>query len=195
MELVAPPPSPTLASAGLGYPPFYRTRNARASSLYQLLEAYFDDVKAQWEDRFQKTYGYDTKSKFVLYQPRSKNTKAEHPLEFLARVLIHIPEPNQHSILYYGEYARRRRNNSRKKPPPGANDSSATDRKTLRRRWANLIRRVFKTDPLICKNCGGRMRVVSFITEPGVIRRILDHLQNRQRQSRDPPEPPRLGRA
>ena len=140
---------------------------------------------------------YDTKSKFVLYQPRSKNTKAEllHPLEFLARVLIHVPEPNQHSILYYGEYARRRRNNSRKKPPPGANDSSATDRKTLRRRWANLIRRVFKTDPLICKNCGGRMRVVSFITEPGVIRRILDHLQNRQRQSRDPPEPPRLGRA
>ena len=58
MELVAPPPNPTLASAGLGYPPLYRARNARASSLYQLLEAYFDDVKAQWEDRFQKTYGY-----------------------------------------------------------------------------------------------------------------------------------------
>ncbi len=44
---------------------------------------------------------YDTKTKFVLYQPRSENTKAEllHPLEFLARVLIHVPEPNQHSIL------------------------------------------------------------------------------------------------
>jgi hypothetical protein len=27
-----------------------------------------------------------------------------------------------------------------------------------------LLRRVFKTDPLICKNCGGKMRIVSFIT-------------------------------
>ena len=48
-----------------------------------------------------------------------------------------------------------------------------------RRRWANLIRRVFKTDPLICKNCGGKMRVVSFITEPSVIRQILNQLENR----------------
>ena len=54
---------------------------------------------------------YDKKSNYVLYQPKSKNRKAEllDPLEFLARVLIHIPQPNQHSILYYGHYARRRR--------------------------------------------------------------------------------------
>jgi hypothetical protein len=50
-----------------------------------------------------------------------------------------------------------------------------------------LIRRVFKTDPLICKKCGGKMRVVSFITEPSVIRQILDHLQNRH--NNDPPIP------
>ena len=42
-----------------------------------------------------------------------------------------------------------------------------------------MIRRVFKTDPLICKNCGGKMRVVSFITEPSVIRQILNPLENR----------------
>ncbi len=35
---------------------------------------------------------YDKKSNYVLYQPKSKNRKAEllDPLEFLARVLIHI---------------------------------------------------------------------------------------------------------
>ena len=43
---------------------------------------------------------------------------------------------------------------------------------------------VFKTAPLICKKCGGTMRVVSFITEPSVIRQILDHLQNRN--NKDP---------
>ena len=52
----------------------------------------------------------------------------------------------------------------------------------LRRRWANLIRRVFKTDPLICNKCGGQMRIVSFITEPSVIRQILDHLENHNNQ-------------
>ena len=33
-------------------PPLYRPRNARASLLYQLLEAYYEDVKAVWEERF-----------------------------------------------------------------------------------------------------------------------------------------------
>ena len=28
------------------------------SGLYQLLEAYYEDVKAVWEERFQKTYGF-----------------------------------------------------------------------------------------------------------------------------------------
>ena len=28
------------------------------SALYQLLEAYYEDVKAVWEERFQKTYGF-----------------------------------------------------------------------------------------------------------------------------------------
>ena len=157
---------------------------------------------------------YDKKSNYVLYQPKSKNRKAEllDPLEFLARVLIHIlrwaalrgspatsdsleaarmrtiPQPNQHSILYYGHYARRRRKHARKNRPAAVDDElNATRRKTLRRRWANLICRVFKTDPLICKKCGGKMRVVSFITEPGVIRQIVDHLENRN--SRDPPIP------
>ncbi len=133
---------------------------------------------------------YDKKSNYVLYQPKSKNRKAEllDPLDFLARVLIHIPQPKQHSILYYGHYARRTRKHTRKKRPiADDNELNATQRKTLRRRWANLIRRVFKTDPLICRNCGGKMCIVSFITDPSVIRQILDHL--RKRNTRDPPSP------
>ncbi len=31
------------------------------------------------------------------------------------------------------------------------------------------------------------MRVVSFITEPALIRRILDHLRNREKVARPPP--------
>ena len=46
----------------------------------------------------------------------------------------------------------------------------------LRRGWAQLIRQVYEVDPLVCPRCRGVMRVVAFITEPRVIRRILDHL-------------------
>ena len=36
----------------------YRPRNARATALYQLLEACYEDVKAIWEERFEKKYGF-----------------------------------------------------------------------------------------------------------------------------------------
>ncbi len=39
-------------------PALYRPRNARATDLYQLLEAYYEDVKAIWEERFEKKYGF-----------------------------------------------------------------------------------------------------------------------------------------
>ena len=35
-------------------PPLYQTRNARATALYQLLEAYDEDVKSVWEERFER---------------------------------------------------------------------------------------------------------------------------------------------
>jgi hypothetical protein len=37
-------------------------------------------------------------------------------------------------------------------PPP--------ERAALRRRWANLIRRVYEVDPLVCPRCGAEMRVI-----------------------------------
>ncbi len=49
---------PALVPRPGGYPSLYRPRNARASPLYQLLEAYYEDVKAVWEERFEKKYGY-----------------------------------------------------------------------------------------------------------------------------------------
>jgi len=41
---------------------------------------------------------------------------------------------------------------------------SPKKRAALRKRWAQLIKRVHQTDPLQC-DCGGQLRVISFITE------------------------------
>jgi len=39
-------------------PALYRTRNPRATALYQLLESYYEDVKSVWDERFEKKYGF-----------------------------------------------------------------------------------------------------------------------------------------
>ena len=48
-------------------------------------------------------------------------------------------------------------------------------RATLRRRWAELIRRVYEVDPLVCPRCGSEMRVIGFITQPALIDRIVSN--------------------
>ena len=65
---------------------------------------------------------------------------------------------------------------------------SLKKRAALRKSWAQLIKRVYQTDPLRC-DCGGTYRVVAFITEQKVIRKILAHLEERKSDSRSPPEP------
>ena len=67
--------------------------------------------------------------------------------------------------------------------PPQASPQLAA----LRRRWASLIRRIYEVDPLLCPRCRSLMRVVSFITEPGLIRRLLDHLAHGAEEGRAPP--------
>ena len=42
--------------------------------------------------------------------------------------------------------------------------------------WARLIRKVYEADPLVCPKCKGPMRVIALIDDPGVVRRILEHL-------------------
>ena len=42
---------------------------------------------------------------------------------------------------------------------------------------AEMIRKVFKLVTLICPKCGGRVKVVAFITDYAVVDRIIDHLK------------------
>jgi len=48
--------------------------------------------------------------------------------------------------------------------------------KELKKRWSYFIRKVYETDPLICAKCQGEMRIISFIDQPEVIKKILQHL-------------------
>ena len=41
------------------------------------------------------------------------------------------------------------------------------------RAWAALISRIYETDPLTCSSCGKKIQIVTFVTHPEHIRRIL----------------------
>jgi len=48
--------------------------------------------------------------------------------------------------------------------------------KDLKKRWSYFIRKVYETDSLTCPKCQGDMRIISFIDQPDVIKKILQHL-------------------
>ncbi len=57
-----------------------------------------------------------------------------------------------------------------------------TDPRTAPLTWAQRLKRVFEIDITLCPLCGGQLRVIADITEPELITKILDQVQNR-----DPP--------
>jgi len=142
-----------------------------------------------------QTLHYLPQTQQVFYQTNKghdpEDSEIIDSMEFVARVLMHVPELNKPYIHHYGIYSNRSQHKPRKdsifpeatqnEEPPSISGSK------LRRRWANLIRRVYQTDPLICPKCGSKMRILSFITQPGVINEILEHLKNRPTQTRAPP--------
>jgi hypothetical protein len=53
--------------------------------------------------------------------------------------------------------------------------------------WAEMTRKVYEIDPLLCPSRGGRMSVVSLIEEPKTIYRVIRHLELTFEAERPPP--------
>ena len=99
----------------------------------------------------------------VLYQPkpsrRFEPTRTFDPLDFLARLLMHVPEPRRHLVRYFSYYssvqrARRlaqARDTERGTPELDVHPQTPAERRRARRAWAQLIRRVYEVDPLLCE--------------------------------------------
>jgi hypothetical protein len=50
-----------------------------------------------------------------------------------------------------------------------------------------MIRKVYEVDPLLCPECGGRMRMMAFLTDYSVADRIINHLKLTFVASKSPP--------
>ena len=130
------------------------------------------------------------------------------PYEFLDRLADLVPPPRKHRHRYHGVFAPNHRLRKavtalairnvgkRRDAAKGghAGDGHAAEgccdthekprsHDTSRIAWAKLMARVGEEFPFACPNCGGDIRLIAFITEPGPVRKILTHLG-------EPLEPP-----
>jgi hypothetical protein len=115
-----------------------------------------------------------------LFNGVSRNFQVFDPLDFIAELTQHVPEPNSHLVRYFGWYSNKSRGLRAKNTPDATCETGPRQTpgaKTARRRWAALIKRVWHVDPLECPHCGGPMRIVSFINswQRDVIEKILPH--------------------
>ena len=55
------------------------------------------------------------------------------------------------------------------------------------RSWARLIRKIYDVEPLICPRCGGDMRIIAFIEDYKVVKKILDYLKVYEFKKKRPP--------
>ena len=142
---------------------------------------------------------YHSESGLLIYEPKAGQDAGDieplDPLEFLARVLIHIPEPNKHLVHFYGAYANRSRSSipqgrdfEQNKEQGQGEAQPAPAKRPVRKRWAELIYKIYHVDPLTCR-CGAQMKIVAFVTEPASIRRILANPSNNPSRQRAPPAP------
>jgi hypothetical protein len=48
--------------------------------------------------------------------------------------------------------------------------------KGLNRSWARLMQKIYEVDPLICPVCRGQMKIIAFIEDYKIVKKILDYL-------------------
>ena len=112
------------------------------------------------------------------------------PTELLRRLAALVPPPRRHLVRFHGVFGPNSSWRAAVVPRPEASlplevpesRSPAGWRPerqgegATRLPWAELFKRVWRTDVLRCERCGGQMKVLAFVTERPAIRKILDHL-------------------
>ena len=106
------------------------------------------------------------------------------PLDFLAEVTQHIPDPGAHLVRYYGWYSNKTRGQrAQRQLSAGAGTgipARSPTARDARKGWAaliKLIKQVYEADPLCCPKCGSAMKIIAFIErhQTDVIDKILQH--------------------
>ena len=130
-------------------------------------------------------------AKVVYTSKDRKSRKVFMALDWLARLVTHIPSRYEQTVRYYGWYSNKSRGMRKK---AGTDDTipavmpNETSSKESKQNWVRLIQKIYEVDPLVCPKCQGSMKIIAFIEELDIIERILRHLNLWDVRNHDPPQ-------
>jgi hypothetical protein len=134
---------------------------------------------------------YIREESMVIYKSKDgTNTKEFDSLDFIASLASHIPNMGEQTVRYFGYYSNVCRGRRKKQNCDGLDYIISNDeyRQGCNKSWAKLIKRIYEVDPLICPKCGRLMRIIAFIKDYKVIKKILDYLRIYEfKRDRPPP--------
>jgi len=138
--------------------------------------------------------------------PQGEASALLSPRQLLERLARLVPLPDKHLVRYHGVLAPAATWRAQVVPAKPVEGTVLPRPKGRRIAWADLLRRVFALEILLCA-CGGQRRIIAAIDEGPVARKILQHLglpavvpavaparidQGHLWQTGPPPEPPRV---
>jgi hypothetical protein len=87
----------------------------------------------------------------------------------------------------YGFYTSRVRASRKDKQEPELPEEPVPAKRRCSPSWARLISKVYHADPLVCGQCGGKLKVTGYLTDEISIKRILDALGLSPPEDEKPP--------
>jgi hypothetical protein len=116
-----------------------------------------------------------TKTFDALDWPRQRTAGCKHSPQLVS----HIPNKGEQMVRYYGFYSNKSRGLRKKAGTddqvPALIDSDISPQ-AFRKNWARLIQKIYNVDPLLCPKCLGSMRIIAFIEDQQIVKKILQHL-------------------
>jgi len=156
---------------------------------------------------------YNEKNGSIIYHSKMKKGKNKNnfeiytPEEFIAAITQHIPERSFHMTRYYGYYSNKSRGLRAKEEKLNEEINKSSDdtdskkniikvldisdykpKKEPSLEWRECIKKIYEVDPLKCPDCESKMKIIGFINEFRIVKKILEYLDiYEEENSRDPP--------
>ncbi|MBM3707749.1 MAG: transposase [Actinobacteria bacterium] len=116
-------------------------------------------------------------SKVIYKSKKESETKEFDAIDFIASICSHIPNKNEQMVRYTGYYSNVCRGRRKRQGTCESDFVVEEDGyKSANKSWARLIKKIYEVDPLICPICKGQMRIIAFIEDYKVVKKILDYL-------------------
>ena len=125
----------------------------------------------------------------VTYQSKyGKDIKEFSCLEWLAALVSHILDRGGQTVRYLGYYSNITRGRLKKEDgEPEFHIIEDDTPRSLNRSWARLIQKIYEVNPLVCPKCGEEMRIIAFIEDYKVVKKVLDWLNIYEFERKRPP--------